>query len=144
MLEVLNSEPVNAKRLSALIGGSLLPLVNGGVNQICDAFLNEDATDEDDGLTSTERTRQRALLRKVMREFIEACKRALDVNKTMSVGDEKSMLFHNEVASKFDNLCTYLQPLIYESKGKKEAVQSKGPKTVSFADPTTPSTPSTP
>jgi len=152
MVEVLAAEPVSFKRLSALIGGSLLPLVNGGVNPICDAFLVErpEGDDEDDGLTKEDRTRQKALLRKTMREFIDVCKRALDVNKVMSMDDEKALLFHNEVASKFDMLCDYLQPLISEtrtvgngtikkpSKIVNFAPQSDSPSTGSFLSPTSP------
>jgi len=134
MVEVLAAEPVSFKRLSALIGGSLLPLVNGGVNPVCDAFLVErpEGDDEDDGLTKEERTRQRTLLRKTMREFIDVCKRALDVNKVMSMDDEKALLFHNEVASKFDGLCDYLLPLVSETRIGNGTVK-KPTKLVNFA-----------
>jgi hypothetical protein len=126
--EVLGQEPVSYKKLTQLIGGSLLPLVNGGVNQICEAFLIEGAPGAEP--ESEDDKKHKAFLKKSLRDFLDCCKRALGVNELLSAGDEKALLFHEEVASKFDKLCEYLFPLINETK-KKPGGQKK---VVSFSD----------
>jgi len=116
--ERMNSEcestHINKKALSGILAGTVAPQVHGGAKEICQAFLSL----RDDPSKTFDPKHQESL-RKAMLKFLQACQRALDVNKGLCESDSDKE-FQANLDTQFDEMCNVMQPLLTERKKKKE------------------------
>jgi len=127
MNSLLDSGDVDPKTLTALLAGSVATQVHGGAKEVCFAFLKE----RDDSATAAGDTEAESkadvqwnhedqeMLRRSMRDFLQAARRGLDVNLKLST-TEQQKLFHGNLEQQYSDLCMQINPLIKERKSKKK------------------------
>eukprot|EP00009_Paramoeba_aestuarina_P004974 CAMPEP_0201516646 /NCGR_PEP_ID=MMETSP0161_2-20130828/7930_1 /ASSEMBLY_ACC=CAM_ASM_000251 /TAXON_ID=180227 /ORGANISM="Neoparamoeba aestuarina, Strain SoJaBio B1-5/56/2" /LENGTH=517 /DNA_ID=CAMNT_0047913863 /DNA_START=440 /DNA_END=1993 /DNA_ORIENTATION=+ len=97
-----DAEIPNAKTLQIVLQGSVLLQVNAGPTEICRVFCGQDSENEDPGL--------RTFMKKLFREFLDGCARALEVNSAIIGRDQ--LEFHQELMKGFERVKQEVEPLI--------------------------------
>jgi hypothetical protein len=91
LLELLQSDTLNAKVLTGLLAGSVATQVHGGAKEICQAFLTPEPSDDMDeaaieaaAAASPFSPADQSKLKLAMRKFLDACVLGLEANKKLA------------------------------------------------------------